>query len=140
MNLVKHKYETMAESHRGPMLAVHQNTCSVQFQISSKYPETTKILENFVRRHAKQIAQRSTHKRLKDTIGPRKMDMNINNDERVLNKPEIKQLLHLRSKTPSEMTRHETTQESETFQHFSSRGKRNENLKLRVIGSSKNLF
>ena len=66
--------------------------------------------------------------------------MNINNDERVLNKPEIKQLLHLRSKTPSEMTRHETTQESETFQYFSSRGKRNENLKLGVIGSSKNLF
>ncbi|CDW91520.1 UNKNOWN [Stylonychia lemnae] len=45
---VEGNYEIIAESDRGPQVAIHKNTLAVQFQIEKKYPESVQILNNFV--------------------------------------------------------------------------------------------
>ena len=42
-------YTVLAESERGPQIVEHRNTLAVQFHISSKYLETVKALENFIK-------------------------------------------------------------------------------------------
>ena len=50
---------------------------------------------------------------IQEAIDGRRMTMNINLDNRVLNMNERKQLLHLKNETCSEFTRVETTQASD---------------------------
>ena len=38
--VIEKNYDSLAESDRGPQIAIHKNTLSVQFQIDPKYKET----------------------------------------------------------------------------------------------------
>lgn len=49
ISIVKENYSIMAESNRGPLIALHKNSCCVQFAIDRKYRETVTILGNFIR-------------------------------------------------------------------------------------------
>ena len=44
-------YYIMAESERGPQIAIHKNSLVCQFHIELKYPQTVQILTNFIRQH-----------------------------------------------------------------------------------------
>jgi len=49
-------YSTIAESHRGPIIAEHDKVCIVvQFNIEKKYPETLQILDNFIFKMAEEV-------------------------------------------------------------------------------------
>ena len=48
LNVTKENYAIMAETERGPVIALHQNTCCVQFCLDKKYRETIKIFTNFL--------------------------------------------------------------------------------------------
>lgn len=48
INVVKERLITMAEANRGPIVAMHQNSCCCQFLINRKYRETVTILRNFI--------------------------------------------------------------------------------------------
>lgn len=48
INVVKTKFAVMAESNRGPIVALHQNACVCQFIISRKYRESVTLLRNFI--------------------------------------------------------------------------------------------
>jgi len=48
--LVKQTYEILAESERNPVIIEHFNTITVQFYISNNYPESIKVLQNFIRK------------------------------------------------------------------------------------------
>ena len=52
---VEKNYTNLAESERGPQVIEHKNTIAIQFHISHLYPDTIKILHNFVERRLKQI-------------------------------------------------------------------------------------
>ena len=48
IDLVEQNYECIAESERGPQIAIHKNTVAVQFQVDKKYKETVQLLRNYV--------------------------------------------------------------------------------------------
>eukprot|EP00347_Sterkiella_histriomuscorum_P002132 403369345 len=55
IDLVQQNYETIAESERGPQIAIHKNTLALQFQVDKKYKETVQIMLNFVNQKMQQI-------------------------------------------------------------------------------------
>ena len=48
--LVKQNYVILAESEKNPVIIEHFNTVTVQFYISSNYPESVRVLQNFIRK------------------------------------------------------------------------------------------
>ena len=75
----------MAETNRGPLIAVHQNTCCCQFTIDRKYRETVTILRNFIVQMAEEItfSSRKMHRSLQEAVNQRRMTRNVNHDSRV---------------------------------------------------------
>ena len=70
IHIVKKKFDTMAETNRGPLIAVHQNTCCCQFTIDRKYRETVTILRNFIVQMAEEItfSSRKMHRSLLEAV------------------------------------------------------------------------
>lgn len=52
---VKINYTTLAESEKGPMIAEHRNHIATQYHIDRDYPDSIKIIENFVKNKIQQI-------------------------------------------------------------------------------------
>ena len=60
----------MAESNRGPLVAMHQNACCCQFLIDRKYRETVTILSNFIIQKVEEITfgRRKMHCSLQEAV------------------------------------------------------------------------
>ena len=56
VSAVGNLYEVMADSARGPLVALHQNTVACQFSLNPTYKETTQILKNFVEQKIQEIS------------------------------------------------------------------------------------
>ena len=83
----------MAESNRGPLIAIHKNSCCVQFAIDRKYRETVIILGNFIRQKIDEITcGKKLSKSLQEAVNKRRKTRNINADARVPNSDETKHL------------------------------------------------
>ena len=93
INIVKKKFDIMAESNRGPLIALHQNACCCQFTINRKYRETVTILRNFIRQKVDDITF-GNYKAcsLQEALDQRRTTRNISNDLRVTNSYERKLL------------------------------------------------
>jgi len=48
-------YITLAESDKGPQIIEHNNSIAVQFIIDERYPETIKLLCNFITKMSEEI-------------------------------------------------------------------------------------
>ena len=70
INVVKEPWSQMAESQRGPLIAMHQNACCCQFQIDRKYRETVTILRNFIINKVDEITfgHKKMHKALQEAV------------------------------------------------------------------------
>ncbi len=70
INIVKEKLNIMAESNRGPLIALHQNACCCQFSIDRKYRETVTILGNFIQQKVDEITfgKHKMHKTIQDAV------------------------------------------------------------------------
>jgi len=55
INIIHSNYKILAESKKGPQIAEHENCICVQFELSPKYPDGMKILENFIEKHLRDI-------------------------------------------------------------------------------------
>ena len=88
----------MAESNRGPMIALHQNACCCQFTVNRKYRETVDVLRNFIQQKVNEITF-GNHKdkaiagtqlgiKLQEAINMRRVTKNVNHDDRVQNDAE----------------------------------------------------
>ncbi len=53
--VVHQNYKVLAESERGPVIIEHLNTIACQFYVSNQYPESVKILENYIKKKIKDI-------------------------------------------------------------------------------------
>lgn len=53
--LVHSNYKILAESNRGPQVAIHEYSICVQFDITAKYPESSIILFNFLKKYMNSI-------------------------------------------------------------------------------------
>ena len=83
-NITKENYQIMAETERGPVVVLHSNTCAVQFNLDRKYPETVQILKNYLEQKLYEISySKMVHMTLQDAINERRVNRNVNNDERV---------------------------------------------------------
>ena len=51
--LIHNNYKTLAESIRGPQITIHEDSICVQFDISPKYPESVKVMFNFLEKYMK---------------------------------------------------------------------------------------
>jgi len=80
----------MAESNRGPLIAMHQNACCCQFTISRKYRETTTILRNFIIAKVDEITfgNKKMHSSLQDAVNQRRKTAHASNDQRVIESSE----------------------------------------------------
>ena len=85
INVVKQNYEIMAESNRGPLIAMHSNSVCCQFTIDRKYRETVTILKNFVTQKVEEITYGSKRMAcsLQEAVDQRRQTKHISNDERV---------------------------------------------------------
>lgn len=66
LTLIEKFYDTLAESDRGPQVALHRNTVAVQFQIDQKYKETVQLIQNYIQIKMSEI--QDTHTRLHMTV------------------------------------------------------------------------
>ena len=90
INIVKEKLTVMAESNRGPLIAMHQNSCCCQFMIDRKYRETVTILRNFIIQKVDEITfgRKKMSRTLQQAVLHRRKTCNINNDVRVMKSDE----------------------------------------------------
>ncbi len=54
-DLARDNYRVLAESQGGPQIVEHMHTLAVQFVVSPKYPESVRVLSNFLSRRAADV-------------------------------------------------------------------------------------
>lgn len=55
--VVRRNYTILAECSKGPIIVEHNNTLAAQFTVDPNYPETVKMLKNFVRKKVADLTE-----------------------------------------------------------------------------------
>ena len=93
LNVVNMPYETMAESDRGPMLALHMNSLCTQFSLDRKYKESVQIFKNFVEQKMHEVSYANRlDLNLASAANVRRRTQNENMDFRIQSQAERQQI------------------------------------------------